>query len=111
MRNFGTRRPPPMQKKITSSAVPKKLQISATVSKKDGISFFLHPASREKPLFFNAPLDTLPTAATADPTYFPIRLNFEEYEDYTPSAFYASFYREIRKEIEGGFPKTRRYTS
>ena len=102
-----------MHKRITLSAAPKKLQISATASRKDDISFSLHRAQSGKTTFFQRALDALPTASTeiaganAEPTYFPIRLNFEEYEDFIPSAFYASFYREIRKEIEGVFRKRR----
>jgi len=35
-----------------------------------------------------------------DESYFPIQLNFEAYKNLIPSDFYASFYREICKEIE-----------
>ena len=86
-----------MHKRITLSAVPKKLQISA--SKRDDISFFLQ---REKRLFFNAHTHNRHYRVGA----IVERLNFEEYEDFAPPAFYASFYSRTRgKEIEGVFRK------
>ena len=35
--------------------------------------------------------------------YFPIQLNFEKYEDITPTDFYGSVCKEICKEIQRGF--------
>ena len=58
------------------------------------------PRQTGKTTFFQLALDTL---TAKDSTYFPIQLNFEEYEDVAPADFYASFYRDVREEIEGIF--------
>ena len=61
------------------------------------------PRQTGKTTFFRLALDTL---TTEDPTYFPIQLNFEEYEDCAlPPDFYAYFYMDVRKEIEKIFQK------
>ena len=60
------------------------------------------PRQTGKTTFFRLALDVL---AIQDPTYFPIQLNFEEYEDYDPASFYASLRKEICKEIERVFQK------
>ena len=104
MRNFGTRGPVNPQENYIVSRAEETADFSNRV--KDGRYIVLFaPRQSGKTTFFQRALGTLPTAVTAEPTYFPIRLNFEEYEDYTPSTFYASFYREIRKEIEAVFRK------
>ena len=70
---------------------------------KDGRYIVLFaPRQTGKTTFFRLALDAL---AIQDPTYFPIQLNFEEYEDYDPASFYASLRREICKEIERVFQK------
>ena len=61
------------------------------------------PRQTGKTTFFRLALDTL---VSRDPTYFPIHLNFEEYEDYTITDFYRSLHREIHKEIERTFEKS-----
>lgn len=108
MRNFGTRGPVNAQENYIVSRTEETADFSNRV--KDGRYIVLFaPRQSGKTTFFQRALDTLATATTeivgavVEPTYFPIRLNFEEYEDFAPSAFYASFYREIRKEIEGVF--------
>ncbi len=58
------------------------------------------PRQTGKTTFFRLALDAL---TTEDLIYFPIQLNFEEYEDYTPTDFYTYFYRDVRKEIEDVF--------
>ena len=45
------------------------------------------------------------TLATEAAGYFPIQLNFEEYEDYPILDFYASFHREMHKQIESVFQR------
>ncbi|MDE0327428.1 MAG: hypothetical protein OXN27_26160 [Candidatus Poribacteria bacterium] len=55
------------------------------------------PRQTGKTTFFQLALDAL---TTADPTYFPIQLNFEEYENSAPADFYRCFYNDIREEIE-----------
>ena len=58
------------------------------------------PRQTGKTTFFQDALKIL-TDEVAD--YFPIRLNFEEYEDITPTDFYGSVCKEICKEIQRGF--------
>ena len=60
------------------------------------------PRQTGKTTFFRLALDAL---AIQDSTYFPIQLNFEEYEDYDLTSFYASLRKEICKEIERVFQK------
>ena len=55
------------------------------------------PRQTGKTTFFRLALDKL---TTEDLTYFPIQLDFEEYEDYTPTDFYTRVYQDIRQEIE-----------
>ena len=59
------------------------------------------PRQTGKTTFFQWALDAL--AADTTETYFPIELNFEVYEDYTASSFYASLYEDIYAEIERVF--------
>ena len=110
MRNFGTRGPVNAQENYIVNRTEETADFSNRVKEGRYIVLFA-PRQSGKTTFFQRALDTLATATTeiaeavVEPTYFPIRLNFEEYEDFAPSAFYASFYREIRKEIEGVFRK------
>ena len=60
------------------------------------------PRQTGKTTFFRLALEKL---TTQDLTYFPIQLNFEEYEDYTPADFYTRLYQDIRQEIEDVFQK------
>ena len=60
------------------------------------------PRQTGKTTFFRLALDTL---TAEDPTYFPIQLNFEEYEDSAPADFYTYFYTDVRKEIEEVFQR------
>ena len=60
------------------------------------------PRQTGKTTFFQLALDTL---TSTDLTYFPIQLNFEEYEDYVPADFYTHCYQDIRQEIEAVFQK------
>ncbi|MYC77986.1 hypothetical protein F4X10_19665, partial [Candidatus Poribacteria bacterium] len=55
------------------------------------------PRQTGKTTFFQWALDAL--AADTGETYFPIELNFEVYEDYPASDFYASLYKRIYEEI------------
>ena len=60
------------------------------------------PRQTGKTTFFRLALNTL---TAEEPNYFPIQLNFEEYEDYTASEFYCNLYEDIREEIENVFQK------
>ena len=55
------------------------------------------PRQTGKTTFFQWALESL--ASDATDTYFPIEVNFEVYEDYTASDFYASLYKRIHEEI------------
>ena len=61
------------------------------------------PRQTGKTTFFQWALDALATDTTE--TYFPIEVNFEVYEDYTASDFYASLYKRIYEEIQRVFQK------
>ena len=60
------------------------------------------PRQTGKTTFFRMVIETLATEAEE---YFPIQLNFEEYEDYPILDFYASFHREMHKQIESVFQR------
>ena len=60
------------------------------------------PRQTGKTTFFQLALDAL---TAEEPTYFPIQLNFEEYEDYAPSDFYRCFYNDICEEIKDVFQR------
>ena len=66
------------------------------------------PRQTGKTTFFRLALDTL---TAEDPTYFPIQLNFEEYEDSAPADFYRCFYNDLREEIEDVFQKRKEVPS
>ena len=55
------------------------------------------PRQTGKTTFFQWALDALAVDTTE--TYFPIEVNFEVYEDYTASEFYATLYNRIYEEI------------
>ena len=80
MRNFGTRGPVNPQEHYIVSRTEETADFSDRIKEGCYIVLFA-PRQSGKTTFFQRALDTLPTAATAEPTYFPIRLNFEEYED------------------------------
>ena len=67
------------------------------------------PRQTGKTTFFQWALDAL--AADTSETYFPIELNFEVYEDYTASDFYASLYQSIYEEIKWVLEKRGRVPS
>ena len=60
------------------------------------------PRQTGKTTFFRLALDAL---TTEDLTYFPIQLNFEEYEDDNPAYFYRGLSEDIREEIEKVFQR------
>ena len=61
------------------------------------------PRQTGKTTFFQWALDSL--ASDASEAYFPIELNFEVYEGYPASDFYASLYKRIYEEIARIFEK------
>ena len=58
------------------------------------------PRQTGKTTFFHSALDTL---ENEEPIYFPIPLNFETYEDCTPSEFYGGLSEDIREGVESIF--------
>ena len=66
------------------------------------------PRQTGKTTFFRLALDAL---TTQDLTYFPIQLNFEEYEDDIPTDFYWGLSEDIREEIEKVFQRRRQVPS
>ena len=61
------------------------------------------PRQTGKTTFFQWALEAL--AAETSETYFPIELNFEVYEGYSASDFYASLYQSVYQEIKYVFEK------
>ena len=60
------------------------------------------PRQTGKTTFFQRALDVF---ADEEPGYFPIPLNFEVYEDCTPSVFYNGLYEDIYEQIENIFQR------
>lgn len=99
MRTFGTQGP----------VAPNRNYI---VNRSEKIEDFIHrvkegryivifaPRQTGKTTFFQRALDTLSREGKND---FPIRLNFEVYEDCTASVFYNGLYEDILEEIENTF--------
>ena len=101
MRSFGTQgRVRPERHYV----VPRTEQVADFITRIRAGKYIVLFAPRQtgKTTFFRLALDALRTEA---PNFFPIQLNFEEYEDYTPSEFYDSLYEDIREEIENVFQK------
>ena len=102
MRRFGTHGRVFPQKHYV---VPRTEEIARFINRiKDGKYIVLFaPRQTGKTTFFRLALDAL---VTEDPTYFPIQLNFEVYEDYSASGFYNHLYEMIREELETTLPET-----
>ena len=99
MRRFGTQgRVYPEDNYV----VPRTAEVADFINRiKDGKYIVLFaPRQTGKTTFFRLALDVLEAEA---PTYFPIQLNFEVYEDYSVSGFYRHLSKMIRAEIEKGF--------
>ena len=101
MRSFGTQgRVRPEQHYI----VPRTAHVADFITRIRAGKYIVLFAPRQtgKTTFFRLALDRL---VAEDPTYFPIHLNFEVYEDYSDTDFYTNFYEDIREEIENAFQK------
>ena len=101
MRTFGTQgRVYPSRHYVVPRTEEKKEFIKRV---KEGRYIVLFaPRQTGKTTFFRLALDTL---TTEELNYFPIQLNFEEYEDYTTAEFYSNLYEDICEEIENVFQK------
>ena len=101
MRTFGTRGPVHPNKNYIVSRSEKVEDFINRVKEGRYIVIFA-PRQTGKTTFFQRALDTLSKEET---TYFSIQLNFEEYEDCTPSVFYNGLYEDIREEVERTFQR------
>lgn len=98
MRSFGTR----------GRLYPDKHYV---VSRTEEITDFINRIKEGRYIILFAPRQTGKTTffqfavnvLTKDETYFPVQLNFEEYEDYSDSDFYVSLHKELSKEIKRVF--------
>ena len=99
MKTFGTQGPVHPDKNYIVSRSEKVKDFINRLKKGRYIVIFA-PRQTGKTTFFQRALDTLSAAET---TYFPIQLNFEVYEDCTPSVFYNGIYEDIREDIENTF--------
>ena len=99
MRRFGTQGPVHPEKNYVVSRTTELADFIKRVKEGRYVVIFA-PRQTGKTTFFQRALDIF---AAQEPTYFPIPLNFEEYEDCTPSVFYSGLYEDIRDEIENIF--------
>ncbi len=101
MRRFGTQGPVHPKKNYVVSRTAELADFIMRVKEGRYIVIFA-PRQTGKTTFFQRALDVFADEASA---YFPIPLNFEEYEDCTPSVFYSGLYTDIREEIENFFAR------
>ena len=101
MRRFGTQGPVHPQRNYVVSRAADLAEFIRRVKEGRYIVIFA-PRQTGKTTFFQRALDVF---ADEEPTYFPISLNFEEYEDCTPSVFYNGLYADICEEIENVFAR------
>ena len=99
MRRFGTQGPVNSK---DNYVVARREELSDFIARvKDGRYIVLFaPRQTGKTTFFQ---DALKALAAEGTDYFPIQLNFEEYEDITRADFYHSLCKEIGKEIRKVF--------
>ena len=99
MRRFGTQGPVHPQRNYVVSRAAELSDFVMRVKEGRYIVVFA-PRQTGKTTFFQRALDVF---ADEEPTYFPIPLNFEEYEDCTPAIFYSGLHEDIYEEIEKVF--------
>ena len=77
--------------------VPRTAEVADFITRiKEGTYIVLFaPRQTGKTTFFQLALAEL---TATDPTYFPIQLNFEVYEDCTPSDFYGGLAEDIHRK-------------
>ena len=101
MRRFGTQGPVHPQKNYVVSRATELADFIMRVKEGRYIVIFA-PRQTGKTTFFQRALDVF---ADEEPAYFPIPLNFEVYEDCTPSIFYSGLYEDICEGIENIFER------
>lgn len=99
MRTFGTQGPVAPNRNYIVNRSEKIEDFIYRVKEGRYIVIFA-PRQTGKTTFFQRALDTLSREGKND---FPIRLNFEVYEDCTASVFYNGLYEDILEEIENTF--------
>ena len=101
MRRFGTQGPVHPAKNYVVSRASELADFVMRV--KDGRYIVIFaPRQTGKTTFFQRALDVF---AAEEPAYFPIPLNFEEYESCTPSVFYTGLYEDLREAIANVFAR------
>ena len=95
MKRFGTQGPVNSKDNYVVARSEELADFIARVKQGRYIVLFA-PRQTGKTTFFQ---DALKALAAEGTDYFPIQLNFEEYEDITPADFYDSLCKEICKEI------------
>ena len=101
MRRFGTQGPVHPQRNYVVSRAAELADFIIRVKEGRYVVIFA-PRQTGKTTFFQRALDVF---AAEEPEYFPIALNFEVYEDCTPSVFYSSLREDIGEEIENVFAR------
>ena len=107
MRRFGTQGPVHPKKNYVVSRAAELADFIMRVKEGRYIVIFA-PRQTGKTTFFQRALDVF---ADEESAYFPIPLNFEVYEDCTPSVFYNGLYHDICEEIESIFQRRRQIPS
>ena len=101
MRRFGTQGPVHPEKNYVVSRATELADFVMRVKEGRYIVIFA-PRQTGKTTFFQRALDVF---AAEEPAYFPIPLNFEVYEDCTPSVFYSGLYEDLLEAIENVFAR------
>ena len=101
MRRFGTQGPVHPAKNYVVSRATELADFVMRVKEGRYIVIFA-PRQTGKTTFFQRALDVF---AAEEPAYFPIPLNFEEYEGCTPSVFYTGLYEDLREAIANVFAR------
>ena len=101
MRRFGTQGPVHPDRNYVVSRATELADFIMRVKEGRYIVIFA-PRQTGKTTFFQRALDVF---ADKEPEYFPIPLNFEEYEDCTPSVFYSSLCEDLHEAIENVFAR------
>ena len=99
MKRFGTQGPVHPTKNYVVSRATELADFIMRVKEGRYIVIFA-PRQTGKTTFFQRALDVF---TAEEPAYFPVPLNFEVYEDCTPSVFYSGLYEDLREEIENIF--------
>lgn len=99
MKTFGTEGPVFPEKNYIVSRTAELTDFISRIKQGKYLVIFA-PRQTGKTTFFQAALNIL---VTEEPIYFPISLNFETYEDCSPSDFYENLTEDIREAVENIF--------